>query len=505
VWAVLVGSIDQGTTGTRFTIYDGDANRLGYSYREHRQIYPEPGWVEQDPLEILENTKRVMREAVSMARVDPVDIGAIGVTNQRETTILWNRRTGRPVENAVVWQCRRTAPLVERLKEAGYRASIREKTGLEPDAYFSGPKIWWLLDNHPGARRMAEDGDLLFGNVDTWLIWCLTGSHVTDFTNASRTMLFDIGDLRWDQELMDINGGIPGEILPEVRPSSDPDPYGYVERKVLGAEIPLCGDLGDQQAALFGQGCLSPGDTKNTYGTGNFILMNTGNRRVRSRQGLLTTIAHGYGGRVTYALEGSVFTTGAVLSWMRDSARIVESVEESGKMAQSIPDSGGVHLVPNFAGAGAPHWDMKARGAILGLGLGTTAAQIIRAALESEAYRTREVLEAMQRDSRMEILELRVDGGGSRNDFTMQFQSDLLGIPLLRSGTVENTSLGAAFAAGLAVALWEGPEELCRMAQGGRLFEPGISRERGDRLYSDWRAAMDSALDCSEILGGYTG
>ena len=504
MWAVLVGSIDQGTTGTRFTIYDGGANRLGYSYVEHRQIYPEPGWVEHDPLEILENTKRVMREAVDGARVDPGEIGAIGVTNQRETTVLWNRETGRPVGNAVVWQCRRTAPLVERLKEEGHLAAIREKTGLEPDAYFSGPKIWWLLDNHPGARKMAEDGDLLFGNVDTWLIWRLTGSHVTDFTNASRTMLFDIGDLRWDRELLEIVGGIPEAILPEVRPSSDPDPYGYVGREVLGAEVPVCGDMGDQQAALFGQGCLTPGETKNTYGTGNFILMNTGNRRVRSRHGLLTTIAHVYGGRVAYALEGSIFTTGAVLSWMRDSARIIESVEESGTVAESLPDAGGVHLVPNFAGAGAPHWAMNARGAILGLGLGTTGSHVVRAALESEAYRTREVLEAMERDSGMEVLELRVDGGGSRNDFTMQFQSDLLGGPLLRSRAVETTSLGAAFAAGLAVGLWEDSEELCRLVEEGRLFEPGISRERGDELYSGWRAAMDCALECSGILGGDT-
>jgi glycerol kinase len=504
VWAVIVGSIDQGTTGTRFTLYDDSAKSLGYSYREHRQIYPEPGWVEHDPLEILANTKLVIREAVGKAGVDPGDIGAIGVTNQRETSVIWNRKTGLPVCNAIVWQCRRTATLVEKLIEDGYGDLIRERTGLVPDAYFSGPKIWWVLDRIPGTRRAAERGELLFGNVDTWLIWSLTGLHVTDYSNASRTMLFDIHRMCWDMELMEIQGNIPEFILPEIRPSSDPSFYGHLDSSIMGAEVPICGDLGDQQAALFGQGCFYPGDAKNTYGTGNFLLMNTGHELASSSHGLLKTVAYGLPGKVAYALEGSVFTTGAVVRWLVEEARLVDSVEEIEELATSVPDTGGVHLIPAFSGVGAPHWNMYARGMIMGLNLGTTRSHLARAALESEAYRTRDLIEAMERDSGMKMERLKVDGGGSKNDFTMQFQSDILGIPVARPGTTEITSMGAAFAAGLAAGIWEGQDDLVEIIEVERAFEPQISREMGDKLYGEWRNAMNCALTCTDILGKRT-
>jgi glycerol kinase len=466
-------------------------------------MFPNPGWVEHDPLEILENTKRVMREVIEKTRTDSREIGAIGITNQRETTVLWDKRNGRPVCNAIVWQCRRTAPLVERLGEEGYWEAIRSRTGLVPDAYFSGPKVWWALENIAGARRLAEEGHLLFGTVDTWLIWNLTGSHVTDPTNASRTMLFDIRNLSWDGELLEAMGGIPENVLPEVRPSSDPELYGLLKRDVLGAEVPVCGNLGDQQSALFGQGCFRPGDVKNTYGTGNFLLMNTGGDIVDSSHGLLSTVAYRLtGDEIAYALEGSIFTTGAAVRWLRDGVGIIDSAQETGPLANTVPDAGGVHLIPAFAGLGAPHWNMYARGAIMGLNLGTTRAHIVRATLEAEAFRTRDVMEAMEGDSGIKIGRLRVDGGGSRNEFTMQFQSDVLGIPVVRSKMIETTSLGAAFAAGLAIGLWDGLDDLARIAEGDRTYHPGISQEQRDSLYGEWRTALEAALRGGEALAG---
>jgi glycerol kinase len=403
--------------------------------------------------------------------------------------------------NAIVWQCRRTAPLVEKMVDDGYAGLIRERTGLIPDAYFSGPKIWWILDNLPGARQAAENGELLFGNLDSWLIWSLTGSHVTDYTNASRTMLFDVRRLRWDGELLDIEGGIPESILPEVRPSSDPDLYGRLDNSIMGAEVPICGDLGDQQAALVGQGCFRPGDAKNTYGTGNFLLMNTGREPATSSHGLLTTVAYGLPGNVVYALEGSVFTSGAVVKWLVEAAHLVDSAEEMESLASSVPDAAGVYLIPTFSGAGAPYWNMYARGMVMGLNIGTTRSHLARATLESEAYRTRDLVEAMGSDSGMKVNGLKVDGGGSRNDFTMQFQSDILGIPVIRPRSIEITSLGAAFVAGLAVGVWDDLDNLTGIIEADRVFEPQISRSVSDRLYRGWCSAVNCALVCTDVLG----
>ena len=490
-----VGSIDQGTTGTRFALYDHAGNLAAYGYEEHHQIYPKPGWVEHDPIEIWQRTYKVIRDTLARRKISPKQVKAIGVANQRETAVMWKRKTGQPICNAIVWQCRRTAPLVDDLKARGLSKVIKEKTGLVPDAYFSGTKIQWMLDNVPGARELAQRGELLFGNIDTWIIWNLTGSHVTDYGNASRTMLFNINELRWDDELLEMIGSIPEAVLPEVRPSSDRDFYGHVDREILGSQIPVCGDLGDQQAALFGQAGFQPGEVKNTYGTGNFILMNTGNRVQVSRHGLLSTIAYRINNQpVAYALEGSIFITGAAVQWLRDRLKIIRSADETEKMALSVEDTGGVYFVPSFVGLGAPHWNMYARGMIVGLTMGTTTAHLARATLETECYQTRDVIDAMRADSGLGIERIKVDGGGSRNDFMMQFQADVLGIPVIRPRITETTSLGAAYAAGLATGFWEDQRELERKHRVERVFEPKISPRRREALYGGWRTAVECAL-----------
>ena len=491
-----VGSIDQGTTGTRFALYDYEGKLAGYSYWEHHQVYPKPGWVEHDPVEIWQKTCKAIRDAMAMSRISPDEVKAIGITNQRETTVMWSSKTGRPICNAIVWQCRRSVPLVDDLVAEGMDEVIKEKTGLMPDAYFSGTKIQWVLENVPSAREMAEREELLFGNIDTWLIWKLTGSHVTDYGNASRTMLFDIHKLCWDEELMEIMGGIPESILPEVRPSSDPDAYGYTDETITGCSIPVCGDLGDQQASLLGQGCLGPGEIKNTYGTGNFILMNTGDVVKTSKHGLLSTIAYKIGdGPMTYALEGSVFVTGAAVQWLRDGLKIIGSADETEALATSVGDNNGVYFVPSFVGLGAPHWNMYARGTIVGLTMGTTRAHIVRATLESECFRTRDVIEAMKADSGFEVKHLRADGGGSRNRFMMQFQADILGMPVVTSRASEITSLGAAFAAGLAVGFWADQKELTNMCRTGEIFKPTMSLKKREMLYRGWGSAEKCAID----------
>jgi glycerol kinase len=489
-----VATIDQGTSGSRSAIFDECGRQISYSYREHRQIYPNPGWVEHDPAEILQNVRITFREALGASKVRPEEVEAIGLANQRESTILWNRRTGHPVSNAIVWQCRRTTSHVEDLVREGWSDTIRGKTGLVPDAYFSGTKIWWILDNVPGARKLAENGELLFGTVDSWITWNLTGRHVTDPSNASRTMIFNIRDMSWDEELLEIMGRIPESVLPEVRPSCDWEGYGS-PGEGMGIDAPVCGVLGDQQAAAFGQCCFGPGEAKATYGTGNFVLMNTGRAAGTPGHGLLTTVAYQIGSEApAYAMEGSIFVTGAALQWLRDSLGIVDRVGDAARMARSVSDTGGVLFIPAFAGLGAPHWEMNARGTMFGLTSATTKAHVVRAALEAACFRTREVVDAMELESGLRIPELKADGGGSRNDFTMQFQADLLGVPVRRPRITEMTSLGAAFAAGLAAGVWRDQEELRRLVEYQDTFRPAIERREADRLFGAWRRAVDSAV-----------
>ena len=489
-------AIDQGTTGTTAILVDGSGKVLWQAYQEIAQIYPQPGWVEHDPQEIFSSCMAVTEELLEETEIGPRQIQAVGIANQRETTLVWERETGLPVTNAVVWQCRRSAPLCESMKARGLESSVRAKTGLPIDAYFSATKIRWILDNIPSGQRRAEAGELAFGTVDSWLLWNLTNGtlHATDLTNASRTMLFDIEELRWSDELLS-GLNIPDKILPDVKHSSGI--YGHTGGNLFGGQsIPIAGIAGDQQAALFGQTCFRPGMVKNTYGTGSFVLMNTGTQRPPSGQGLISTIAWGLGHEVSYALEGSIFSTGATVQWLRDGLGIIQQASDSEALGASVEDSGGVYFVPAFTGLGAPHWDMYARGTLVGLTRGTTRAHIARAALEATAYQSRDVIDAMTHDTGIEIRMLRVDGGGTANRLLMQFQSDILGISIERSAIAETTALGAAYLAGLAVGFWESLEEIEDMASGTAIdssFEPKMGLEKREALYGGWKRALERA------------
>ncbi len=484
-------ALDQGTTSCRAIVFDREQRIAGLAQREFTQHFPREGWVEHDATEIWECQRAVMLESIGRAGIGPQEIAAIGITNQRETTVLWDRLTGKPVYNAIVWQCRRTADTVEELRRRGLEDHIRAVTGLVPDAYFSGTKIKWILDNVPGVRERAQRGEVLFGTVDTWLLWNLTGGavHATDRTNASRTMLYDIRKLDWDDTLLEALG-IPRRILPQVRPSSEI--YGCAE--IEGVRIPVAGMAGDQQAALFGQACFEAGEAKNTYGTGCFLLMNTGETPFESRNGLITTIAAGAGDGVRYALEGSAFVGGAVIQWLRDELRIIDDARDAEYFARKVPDTGGVYLVPAFTGLGAPHWDMYARGAILGLTRGTRREHIIRAAEEAIAYEVADLVEAMEADTGMRITDLKADGGASRDGFLMGFEADMIGARVRRPEILETTALGAAYLAGLAVGVWESEEEIRRAWRAGAEFEPAMEESRRRELMEGWRRAVSRSL-----------
>ncbi|MDE6977209.1 MAG: glycerol kinase GlpK [Lachnospiraceae bacterium] len=488
-----VMALDQGTTSSRCILFDKKGNICSMAQKEFTQIYPKPGWVEHNPMEIWSSQLAVLTEAMAMVGASPEDIGGIGITNQRETTIVWDKQTGEPVYNAIVWQCRRTAEKIDELTGAGYGEMITEKTGLIADAYFSGTKIAWILDHVPQARERAERGELLFGTVDTWLIYQLTRGavHVTDYTNASRTMIFDIHRLCWDQELLGLLG-IPESMLPEVKPSSHI--YGYTDRSVLGGEIPIAGIAGDQQAALFGQCCFKKGQVKNTYGTGCFLLMNTGSEAIRSRNGLLTTIAASTGESVEYALEGSVFVAGAAIQWLRDGMRMIRTAAQSSEYTDKVEDTTGVYMVPAFAGMGAPYWNPYARGTIVGITRGCEKEHFIRAALESIAYQTYDVLKAMEEDAEVSIAGLKVDGGASANDFLMQFQADILGGTVYRPKCIETTALGAAYLAGLATGYFTSREEIAENWQLEREFTHKMGDNTRERLLKGWKKAIRCAL-----------
>ena len=490
-------ALDQGTTSCRCIIFEHDVTIKSLAQKEFTQYYPQPGWVEHDAQEIWDTTLEVARIAMLKQKISARDIAGIGITNQRETTIVWDKNTGKPVYNAIVWQCRRTSEMVDALIEGGCGDMIRAKTGLVPDAYFSATKLKWILDNVPGVRERAEAGELYFGTVDSWLIWKLTGgmAHVTDYTNASRTMLFDIHRLCWDDELLELLD-IPKCMLPEVRPSSQV--YGWSQYELLGGEIPVCGAAGDQQSALFGQCCFEPGDVKNTYGTGCFLLMNTGSEPVMSRNGLLTTIAATLPGQVQYALEGSVFTAGAAIQWLRDELGVISSAAESQEYAESVPDTAGVYVVPAFTGLGAPYWNQYARGMITGLTRGFSRAHLVRATLESIAYQTYDICQAMENDALVPLTRLKVDGGASANSFLMQFQSDLLGADVVRPECIETTALGAAYLAGLAVGFWSSLDDVRASWETEKVFIPEMSEERRSNLLTGWRHAVKTALDWTE-------
>lgn len=486
-------SFDQGTTSSRAILFDRSGRIAGVTQQEFPQYYPRPGWVEHDPMEIWGSQSGVARQVLDSHGVRPDQVAAIGITNQRETTVVWNRETGEPICNAIVWQDRRTAGICDSLSAAGWADYIRENTGLVIDAYFSGTKVKWILDNVPGAREQADSGKLLFGTVDTWLVWNLTRGavHATDYSNASRTMLYNIRTLQWDQKLCD-ELGIPASMLPQVKPSSGV--FGQTHESTFGgAGIPIAGIAGDQQAALFGQACFSHGQAKNTYGTGSFILMNTGPTPIRSETGLLTTIAWGLGDSVDYALEGSIFVTGAAVQWLRDEMHLIVDAADTEYFATKVADSGGVYVVPAFAGLGAPYWDMYARGAILGITRGTTRDHVIRATLEALAYQTRDVLECMETDSGIETSELKVDGGASANDFLMQFQADVLGVPVARPTIIETTARGAAYLAGLATGFWSDRNEILEAYQVDRRFNPQMDETTRSRLYAGWKRAVERA------------
>lgn len=490
-----VMAFDQGTTSCKSILFDKDGKIVGVSQQEFAQIYPKAGWVEHDAMEIWGTQSGVARQVLEVNGIRPDEIAAIGITNQRETTLVWDKNTGRPVYNAIVWQCRRTSGICEELKAKGYEDLIRQKTGLVIDAYFSGTKIKWILDNVEGAREKAERGDLLFGTMDTWLIWNLTRGkvHVTDYTNASRTMIYNINTLEWDDELLKILN-IPKSMLPEVRPSSEI--YGYTDEKTFGgARIPIAGDAGDQQAALFGQACFEEGMAKNTYGTGCFLLLNTGEKPVKSENGLLTTIAWGLDGKVNYALEGSIFIAGAAIQWLRDELRLIYDSPQSEYYANLVPDTNGVYIVPAFTGLGAPHWDMYARGAILGLTRGVKREHIVRATLESIAYQTKDVIRAMEEDSKIKLNRLKVDGGASANDFLMQFQADILGVPVDRPKVSETTAQGAAYLAGLAVGFWKDKKEIKNKWELDKTFETNMDSDKRQKLYSKWLKAVERSKD----------
>ena len=488
-------AFDQGTTSSRAIVFDKDGMIVGTSQKEFTQIYPKAGWVEHDAMEIWGTQSGVAREVLEKTGVRPEEVAAIGITNQRETTVVWDKNTGKPIYNAIVWQCRRTAAICDELKAKGLEASIKEKTGLVVDAYFSGTKVKWILDNVEGAREKAENGELLFGNIDTWLIWNLTRGkvHVTDYSNASRTLLYNIKELKWDDEILS-ELGIPKSMLPEVKPSSCV--YGHTDPQTFGgAEIPIAGDAGDQQAALFGQACFEPGMAKNTYGTGCFMLMNTGEKPIESKNGLLTTIAWGIGDKVEYALEGSIFIAGASIQWLRDELKLVYDSAQSEYYANLVEDTNGVYVVPAFTGLGAPYWDMYARGAILGLTRGSKREHIVRATLESIAYQTKDVLEAMQEDSGITLKALKVDGGAAANNFLMSFQSDILNVPVRRPKVLETTALGAAYLAGLAVGFWKDQDEIKDKWAVDREFEITMEEDLRNKKYNGWKKAVKRAMD----------
>ncbi|MEG0832780.1 MAG: glycerol kinase GlpK [Oscillospiraceae bacterium] len=490
--AKYVLALDQGTTSSRAILFDSEQNIIGVAQREFTQIYPKQGWVEHDPMDIYSSQYSVMMEVIAKSNVDVSQIAAIGITNQRETTVVWDKNTGRPVYNAIVWQCRRTSDMIEEIVKKGLGDYIRETTGLVPDAYFSGSKVAWILDHVDGARERAKKGELLFGTIDTWLIWKLTNgkAHVTDYTNASRTMLYDINKLCWDEKLLDAFD-IPEQMLPRVCNSSEI--YGYAA--VQGIQIPIAGAAGDQQAALFGQGCFCEGEAKNTYGTGCFLLMNTGEKAHKSKNGLVTTIAIGIGGKIQYALEGSVFIGGAVIQWLRDEMRFFTESRDAEYYAKKVDDTGGVYMVPAFTGLGAPHWDMYARGCILGLTRGTKREHIIRAAQESIAYQSLDLILAMEKDTGLELTELKVDGGASRDMFLMQFQSDIANKCIRRPAIHETTALGAAYLAGLAVGVWADRDEIKKLWSADKVFTPDMDDAVRQKLVRGWNKAVGRSLD----------
>ena len=500
-----VGAIDQGTTGTRFMAFNHSGEIVANAYKKHEQIYPEPGWVEHDPEEIWENTTEVVNQGLDEAGLDASQLEALGITNQRETTVVWDAETGKPVYNALVWQDRRTTDRVEELEAENKVGWIRGKTGLEADAYFSATKTEWLLDNADpiklqrirpeDVRDRAEDGELLMGTIDSWLIYNLTGNHITDVSNASRTMLYNIHDLEWDEELLE-EFDVPASMLPEVRPSSDEDYYGTTDADgFLGAEVPVAGALGDQQAAMFGQTCFDEGDAKNTYGTGSFYLMNTGEEAVESEHGLLTTIGFQQSGEpVQYALEGAIFITGAAIEWLED-VSLIDDAAETAELARSVDSTDGVYMVPAFTGLGAPHWDGRARGTIVGMTRGTEREHLVRATLESIAYQTRDVAEAMEADSGVETTSLRVDGGAVKNNFLCQLQSDIIQTEIVRPEVDETTALGSAYAAGLAVGYWDDLDSLRDNWQVDSDFQPEMDDADADNMYSRWDDAVERSLD----------
>jgi glycerol kinase len=482
-------SLDQGTTSSRAIVFDSQGHVVAISQKEFPQYYPQPGWVEHNPEEIASSQLEVAREVLKKAKAHPSSIAGIGITNQRETTVVWNRKTGSPVYNALVWQDKRTAPFIDQLKKQGVEQGVKEKTGLVLDTYFSASKIRWILDHVDGARKLVQQGDLLFGTIDTWLLWKLSGGklHITDYSNASRTLLFNINTLQWDPYLLDLFN-IPWSMMPEVRNSSEV--YGSTLPGLLGeGTLPVSGIAGDQQAALFGQGCFEEGQAKNTYGTGCFMLMNTGSKRISSGSGLLTTIAWKTLEGLTYALEGSVFIAGAAVQWLRDGLKLIKNSDESETLASSVTDTGGVYLVPAFAGLGAPYWDMHARGVISGLTQGTTYRHLVRAALESIAYQSRDVIEAMEKDAGIPLTILNVDGGASRNNFLMQFQSDILGIPVTRPVQTESTAFGVACLAGLAAGIWD-MKRLHDLRTTDRVFIPVMAAAKRQELYEGWSRAV---------------
>ena len=489
-----VAALDQGTTSSRAILFNRAGEIVARAQYPFRQIYPQPGWVEHDPMEIWATEKRALAEAVDSAHIDPKQIAAVGITNQRETTILWDRATGQPVHNAIVWQCRRTAPICDRLTADGLGETVTEKTGLLIDAYFSGTKIKWLLDNVPGVRERAERGELCAGTVDSWLIWQLTGGrvHVTDYSNASRTMLFNIHTLQWDEDLCRALG-IPMQLLPEPRPNSEP--YGVIAENIPGLEalagIPICGSAGDQPAALFGQACFTPGQAKNTYGTGCFTLMNVGGEPVRSKAGLVTSVGWSVNGRTTYALEGSVFNAGSTIQWLRDELGLIETAPDCDRLAESVPDAEGVYIVPAFTGLGAPYWDMYARGAIVGLTRGTTKAHFARAVLDAIAFQVTDLVRAMNDDAPCPLTTLRVDGGASVSDILMQTQADLLRLPVDRPAQVETTAFGAAALAGLSAGVWGSLEELERLRLSQHVFLPRRDETACAADYVQWHRAVE--------------
>ncbi len=487
-------ALDAGTTSSRCIIFDKTGNMISVAQQEFTQIYPQAGWVEHDPMEIWETQVAVVKQAMAQKGITAEQICGIGITNQRETTVVWNRHTGKPVYNAIVWQCRRTAEYIDSIKSYGYDDVIREKTGLVADAYFSGSKIRWILANVEGARDAAEKGDLCFGTIDTWLIWNLTGGEafVTEYTNASRTMIFNIHELCWDKELLALMS-IPEQMLPEVKPSSCI--YGYTKESLFGGRIAISGAAGDQQSALFGQCCFEPGEAKSTYGTGGFLLMNTGTKAIVSKNGLLTTIAASSDGKIRYALEGSVYIAGAAIQWLRDEMELIESSAESEAYAKSVPDSNGVYLVPAFTGLAAPYWDQYARGVVVGLTRGVKKAHFIRATLEALAYQTYDVLKAMEADAGIDLSILKVDGGACANNFLMQFQADIIHTKVLRPQVIETTGLGAAYLAGLAVGYWQDIDDIKDNWKLGRTFEPQMAQEDREKAIAGWHKAVSRACD----------